>query len=233
MACVALADGAGSRARSEVGAEVVVRAMLRMLSAQFDEVYSLCGDDLYAARAHIHKHLLELLDRAAASHRCATDDLASTLLFVAHKAGRYLAGHIGDGVIAQLDAEGAPVTLSYPYNGEFANSTVFVTDPSALDKFRLFHGESDPNLIGFVLMSDGCAESLYDKKNGRPATAIAKLLAWNQELSRTKADAILAANLEQSFAKKSSDDCSLALLSIVRHNDGTIPKRPSTVTASR
>ena len=146
----------------------------------FDEVYSLCGDDPCAARQRIHRHLIELLDRAAARHDCATNDLASTLLFVAHKAGRFVAGHIGDGVIAQLEADGAPVTLSYPDNGEFANSTVFVTDPSALDKFRLFHGESDPNLIGFALMSDGCAESLYDKKTGRPATAIAKLLAWNR-----------------------------------------------------
>lgn len=233
MACAALADGAGSRARSEVGAEVVVRAILRMLSAQFDEVYRLCDDDPDAARQRIHRHLIELLDRAAARHDCATDDLASTLLFVGHKAGRFVAGHIGDGVIAQLEADGVPVTLSYPENGEFANSTVFVTDPSALDNFRLFCGTSNPNLVGFALMSDGCAESLYDKKTGRPATAIAKLLAWNLELSRTKADSILAANLEQTFAKKSSDDCSLALLSIVRQDDGEVPTRPSTIAASR
>ena len=202
-----------------------MRAMVRMLSTQFDEVYRLCGDDPYAARQRIHRHLIELLDRAAARHDCRTDDLASTLLFVAHKAGRFVAGHIGDGVIAQLDEGGVPVTLSYPDNGEFANTTVFVTDPSALDKFRLFHGEGDAKLIGFAVMSDGCAESLYDKKTGRPATAIAKLLAWNQDLSRTKANAMLAANLEQAFAKKSSDDCSLALLSIVRHNDGKIGGR--------
>jgi hypothetical protein len=216
MGCIALADGAGSRARSEIGAEVVVRAMLRLLSAEFDEIYCLCGDDRYAAKQRIHRHLLELLDRAAVRHDCNRDSLASTLLFVAHKAGRFVAGHIGDGVIAQVDADGVPVTLSQPENGEYANTTVFVTDAAALEKFRLVHGESEAKVTGFVLMSDGCAESLYDKKTGNPAAAVAKLLAWNQELSRTKVDAILAANLEQTFAKKSSEDCSLALLSITR-----------------
>jgi hypothetical protein len=233
MACAALADGAGSRDRSEIGAEVVVRAMLRMLSAQFDELYSMCNDDLLAARQRIHSNLIGFLERAAHRHGCATGDLASTLIFVAYKGGRFLAGHIGDGMIAQLEADSAPATLSRPDNGEFANSTVFVTDPSALERFRVLYGESDRPVIGFALMSDGCTESLYDKKTGLPATAVAKLLTWNQELSRTKADAILAANLKQAFAKKSSDDCSLALLSVARHDDRRSSIRPSPVAVTR
>lgn len=216
MACVALADGAGSRPRSEIGAEAVVRTTLRMLSSQFDVIYEMCVDAEESARHHIHGRLLESLRHAASRHDCDVRALASTLLFVAHKGNRFLAGHIGDGLIARIDEAGTPHTLSPPDNGEFANTTVFVTDPTAVERFRLFHGGPEQSTAGYVVMSDGCAESLYDKRTGKPALAISKLLSWNQELSRKKMDGILAANLEQTFSKKSADDCSLALLSIRR-----------------
>ena len=123
MACVALADGAGSRSRSEIGAEVVVRTTLRLLSAQFDAIYEMCVDAEESARRHIHNRLLESVRRAASRHDCDVRALASTLLFVAHKGHRFLAGHIGDGLIAQIDEGGTPHTLSPPDNGEFANET--------------------------------------------------------------------------------------------------------------
>ncbi len=215
MACIALADGAGSRQRSEIGAEAVVRASLRMLEAQFDEIYGMCELDKGAAQRHIHQRLMTVLQQEAATHDCEVNELASTLLFVAHKRGRFIAGHVGDGVIAQVDGDGSAQTLSHPENGEYANTTVFVTDSSAADRLRLFHGESDARVAGFALMSDGCAESLYDKQSGNPAAAVSKLIAWNATLSRNNINLVLRGNLEQSFSKKSSDDCSLALLSIL------------------
>jgi hypothetical protein len=216
MACVALADGAGSCAKSEVGAETVVRTTLRMLSSQFDELYEMCVNAEESARHHIHDKLLGSLRRAARRHECEVGALASTLIFIAHKGNRFLAGHIGDGLIARVEDAGTAHTLSAPDNGEFANTTVFVTDPTALPRFRLFHGEPEHTTAGYAVMSDGCAESLYDKRTGTPAPAIGKLLSWNQALSRTKMNAILATNLEQIFSRKSADDCSLALLSIRR-----------------
>lgn len=216
MACVALADGAGSCSRSEVGAEAVVRTTLRMLSSQFDELYDMCADAEESARHYIHTRLLKSLRRAASRHDCEIHALASTLLFVAHKGNRFLAGHIGDGLIARIDEAGTPHTLSPPDNGEFANTTVFVTDPTTVERLRLFHGGPEQRTSGYAVMSDGCAESLYHKRTGNPAPAIGKLLSWNQELSRKKMDGILAANLEQIFSKKSADDCSLALLSVRR-----------------
>lgn len=214
MACIALADGAGSRPRSKIGAQGVVRASLRMLLAQFDEIYDMCERDPDMARRHIYQRLISVLLREAARHGCDVDALASTLLFVAHKGGRFVAGHVGDGVIVQVDVHGLAQTLSHPENGEYANTTVFVTDARAMDRIRLFHGEPATKIAGFALMSDGCAESLYDKKSGQPAAAIAKLLLWNDQFSRKKMESILASNMELAFSKKSADDCSLALMSI-------------------
>lgn len=214
MACIALADGAGSRPKSEHGAEAVVREVLRVLSAEFDDFYLRCCTAPSDLGKLLHQKLVAALCNEAARHTCEIDALASTLLFVAHKGNRFIAGHIGDGVIAKVDETGTPTTLSFPVNGEYANTTVFVTDVKAAEQIRLYCGETNPNFLGFVVMSDGCAESLYDKKSAQPAAAIAKLLTWNRELSRRKIKSILAGNLEGAFSKKSTDDCSLALMSI-------------------
>ena len=214
MACIALADGAGSRPRSEIGAEAVVRASLRMLLTQFDQIYDMCERNPNLARRHIHERLMSVLVREAARHECEVDALASTLLFVAFKGGRFVAAHVGDGVIVQVDEHGTAKTLSHPENGEYANTTVFVTDLKSMEKLRLFHGDAASSVAGFALMSDGCAESLYDKKTGQPAAAIGKLLLWNREFSKKKMKSILESNMEQAFSKKSADDCSLALMSI-------------------
>ena len=216
MGCIALADGAGSRARSEVGAEIVVRTVLRILSAEFATLYLLCLNDPGAARRSIHGRLLSALDKGASREGCSRKDLASTLLFVAHTSGKFIAGHIGDGVIAQIPEGGVPVTLSHPENGEYTNTTVFVTDPTAIAKFRLMHGECGQESTDFAVMSDGCAETLYERRTGTPAPALAKLASWNRSMARSKVDRILAANLRQTFSKKSGDDCSLALLSAIR-----------------
>lgn len=214
MACIALADGAGSRPKSEHGAEAVVREVLRVLSSEFDDFYLRCCSEPNELGKLLHQRLVTALCNEAARQACDVDALASTLLFVAHKDNRFIAGHIGDGVIAKVDETGTPTTLSFPENGEYANTTVFVTDIKAAAHLRLYCGETKPNFLGFVIMSDGCAESLYDKKLAQPATAIAKLLTWNKDLSRPKIKSILTGNLEGAFSKKSTDDCSLALMSI-------------------
>lgn len=214
MAAAALADGAGSRARSELGAEAVVRASLRLLTGQFDELYEMCCRDIVEARRHIHDHLMRVLQKQATRHACDVDELASTVLFVAHKGNRFIAGHLGDGVIVQVDGNGTVSTLSHPENGEYANTTVFVTDSSAAEKIRLYHGHSPQRLAGFALMSDGCAESLYDKRSGAPAAAISKLVEWNGDLSRKKMVGVLNSNMQQAFSRKTADDCSLAVISI-------------------
>lgn len=221
MGCIALADGAGSRPKSHIGAEAVVRATLRLLRARFDAIYSMCEDAPEVAQGHIHAKLLTALHRTTKKHDCNIGDLASTLLFVARKGKKFMAGHIGDGLIAQIDPTGAPQTLSQPNNGEYANTTYFVTDSDAVRHLRLFHGELDQNVSGYAIMSDGCAESLHEKKTGKPATAVRKLLTWNQTLSRSMVNAILRANMEQAFSKKSADDCSLGLLSIILVNDNS------------
>lgn len=213
IACIALADGAGSRARSEFGAEVAVKATIRFVCKHFDMLWEQAAEDSGEVARQLTEYCLAALRRKARTLECAVEDLACTLLFVAQQGERYLIGHLGDGLIARLTGDGRVEALSHPDNGEFANTTRFLTDPSAVRRLRIARGTDDGS-GGFAIMSDGTAESLYLKASRTPAaSAIQKLLGWNAALPRARMEAILAANLEQAFARKTTDDCSIALLS--------------------
>jgi hypothetical protein len=212
VGCVALADGAGSRAHSELGAQEAVKATLRILSRDFDELYTLASSDNFSVASRVIAACHRALKKKAQTLSVDIGTLACTLMFAAHKNGRYLAGHLGDGIIAMETSPGVVEVLSRPDNGEFANTTVFVTELDAASRFRIYAGAHSAS--AFAVMSDGTAESLYMRSSGQPAQALQKLLQWNRELSKTKMQNILGANLEQVFAKKTTDDCSIGLLSI-------------------
>ena len=214
LVAAALADGAGSRVNSEFGAEAVVRASLRLLMRQFDYLFQKCSVSLDEVRKEIHDAIILDLKDVALRHSCSIDDLASTMLFVAFKEGRYLAAHLVAGVIEQTNSAGRVVELSLPENGEYSNTTFFVTDASAASRIRIYFGSSEDKLLGFALMSDGTAESLYEKRTKKPASIISRLLEWNRDLSRKKMNIILHENMVHVFSKKTVDDCSIALISI-------------------
>lgn len=218
VAVAALADGAGSRSRSAEGATVVVKTILRFVTSKFDELFRQVSINNHEAKIQVHTQLVQALDRAAKVNRCSLESMASTLLFIAVKRGKFISGHIGDGVIALVKNDSSCFTFSTPENGEYANSTFFITDKTALYKLRLNCGIVDSTDRGFVLMSDGCAESLFNKRNGRPAAAVAKIIDWSLMHPRSAMEDILCKNLKSTFSQKSSDDCSLALLSM-RHED--------------
>ncbi len=219
IACIALADGAGSRAYSADGARVVVRAVSRALVDGFEEIWALSEVKPSQASERLLAHCKVALESQAIKMQCEVPDLASTLLFVVHSKGRYLAGHVGDGCIVQQRSNGEIVVLSHPDNGEYANTTFFMTDSTAHSRFRLYRGESGAD-SGFVIMSDGTAESLYRRIDKSPATsAVRKIIGWCSTAAPKAMREVLAGNLEKSFAVKSADDCSIGVLALTP--DGT------------
>lgn len=214
VTCIALADGAGSRARSEVGAQVAVTATLAFVCKNFESLWQNMDKHNAKAAQRLVNRCLDAFRRKSAKLGCDINELACTLSFVAYSQGRYLAGHLGDGVIASVDADGQLRALSTPENGEYANTTLFLTDPKSASRLRLYRGQIEA-ATGFAIMSDGTAESLYHKSNGVPAPAILKLLEWNTTLPIKKMKVVLGDNLQQSIASKTGDDCSLGLLSIL------------------
>ncbi|UVK97915.1 PP2C family serine/threonine-protein phosphatase [Pseudomonas sp. B21-048] len=217
VTCISLADGAGSRARSEIGAQIAVTATLAFVCKNFESLWQNMDKHNAKAAQRLVNRCLDAFRRKSEKLGCDLNDLACTLSFVAHSHGRYLAGHLGDGVIASVNVDGQLQALSHPENGEFANTTLFLTDHKAASRLRLYRGQIEAT-TGFAIMSDGTAESLYHKSSGVPAPAIQKLLEWNATLPRKKMRTVLGDNLQQSIATKTGDDCSIGLLSILKHS---------------
>lgn len=203
---VALSDGAGSCSLSHVGAEIITKTACLTLSSNFEKIYNSNQSD--AAKVMIPV-IIKAISKEAFKNGTNVKQYSGTLLAVARKNDRFIAVHIGDGVIGCV-RNGVTSIISLPENGEHCNTTYFVTDETAEQKIRFYNGSVERGDI-FFLMSDGTAESLYDKKNSNLASACITMAKWMTELPVKKITPILLANIEQNFTRKSHDDCSLAL----------------------
>lgn len=219
---IALSDGGGSRKYSEVGSACSTVAACRLLAEKFDEYYDRLDRIDAAEEEEAAKLLLslrlEILDvilealRAEVTAEKTLRDFGCTLQFAAVKDGRYLLGHVGDGVIAGLTQRGLArrvQVLSHPENGGAPNVTFFVTDHDAKDHLRLSHGECR-QLEGILMMSDGPEEVLYSTEGMHANTQ--KLFDNFRGVSRSEYEKALSAFLTRSVAKHSYDDLSLNLL---------------------
>jgi hypothetical protein len=212
-ACIALADGAGSKKYSRTGANAIVKESCRIFLNQFDKYYSDITSETIITSNSIVEHFQNILRRRANKRNRLPDDYAATLLFFACDRNKYIAGHIGDGaIIVRFDNK--VITLSPPENGEYVNSTYFITDDSASQHLRLYAGEFEAS-CEVALMSDGTADSLYDCKAHKASIGVVKLLDIFKELPAKKMKTVFKNNLEKVISMNSMDDCSIASLIVI------------------
>ena len=208
-----LADGAGSASHSEFGAQAVVDEACAMLVDRFAEFAT--SDDGARVKVELLDQLVSKLTNVADRHGVEPGDLASTFLCVAVSGERFLGAHVGDGVVGYMKNRELKV-ISAPDNSEFANQTTFVTSGRALESMRLFRGSLD-GVAGFILMSDGTGESLFDARTGKLAGACAKLIAAvgaaPADLSKTsKYTKRLRRMMDLKIRNATKDDCSIGIL---------------------
>lgn len=206
---IALSDGAGSAKLSHFGAECVVETISDFFVDRFDPLYDEMDGRL--VKVAIIENILAKIDSLASEMNCMPKDLAATMLVVAVKDDRFIIAHIGDGVIGYLDGDTLKVA-SAPCNGEHANETFFVTSRDAINTMNLFKGKVN-NIAGFVLMSDGTEQSLYNKKNNTLSNAVVKLMQRNLLLEKSEMNAQLQITFENIVITRTQDDCSIALMS--------------------
>jgi hypothetical protein len=131
----ALADGAGSADRAEVGSALATSLFVDIATEAFDDGATMeqCAQSLRYAVGET-KRALAL--KAGHDSR-ELNDYASTLLAAILSLEGGVIGQIGDGavVVGERDKSWRPV--HWPDHGEFANTTNFLTQPDALDHLRL------------------------------------------------------------------------------------------------
>lgn len=205
---IALADGAGSATMSHFGAEYVTKKICELLTQQFDVYYN--EDDGAAIKRVIVGTLMDGLEKLAQDIDCEVKDLASTLLVAAVKDGKYIILHIGDGVIGYVQNEELKIA-SHPENGEFVNTTVFVTSKDALSTMKMMKGQLN-GITGFALMSDGTEASLYNKREKSLAPALKKIMDLSQVIKSDCLQSEMERSFENVIKNSTTDDCSLIIL---------------------
>ena len=211
---ISLSDGAGSSLYSQIGAEYTANAVIPFVYDHFDDFFKNPSD----AGKIIVEYLLNGLSKVAGENDLLPNDMACTMLFVLirrkRNSIRYLAGHIGDGVIFYEHAKDLKI-LSKPERGEYANTTIFLTSNNSESKLRIYSGVLT-RPAGFMIMSDGAADTLYIKKTKAPNQVYCKqIFDWCNKYSQKKISEALQMNLEDGvFREVSSDDCSLCVLKV-------------------
>ena len=145
----AVADGAGSASLAQIGAELAVEVItassLLGVRAGRQDLDRVLWDGASLARTRIFEE--------AAARGVEARELACTLLAVVATPVGGAALQIGDGVMVVRDLGEAWRWLFWPQKGEYANSTFFLTDDTALDEAKLTPLPYDVQDI--AMLSDG------------------------------------------------------------------------------
>ncbi|ONI42900.1 hypothetical protein AN640_06980 [Candidatus Epulonipiscium fishelsonii] len=205
---IALADGAGSARLSQHGAATITK----FIGEEFIENFNLYFEQSNGAivKQELGNKIITRLESLSVELDCKSEDLASTLLFVAVKNNDFIIGHVGDGVIGYLK-NGDMKIASEPNNGEFVNSTVFTTSPNFINSFKLIKGEVE-EIQGFVLMSDGSETSLYNKNEKQLSPMINKIMNLFIEISQDELEKMLLNAFQSMIKPKTLDDCSIVFM---------------------
>jgi len=152
VACVA--DGAGSSPCGRQGAQLAVASVLESIAATD-------GDDPKERITQAFQHAHEALLALAESEGRETKDFRTTLAVAIGDASKVVAGHVGDSLVVVADTLGIRPILR-PKNGEFGNTTFFVT---AVDyATHLQFAETEGAWTGLSLQTDGLEAVTYWKQ---------------------------------------------------------------------
>ncbi len=214
---ISLADGATSYKKTEVGAKISTEFISNFICDNFQILFK--ENNATTSERLLDGIRSELTVKAnQLGLNIEEHDLGSTLLFVAVHNNQYLAGHLGDGVIGYFENQ-EPKVLSKPENdGEYGEYTYLTTSHNAQSHFRVYKGEID-KIHGFILMSDGTCDSLYNKKENKLSPANITILEWLQENEKSSVETQIYNTIKDVFLEKSDngDDCSINLLTLTRN----------------
>ncbi len=213
---IIVCDGAGSQELSHHGAALICN-LLPAWIMDHDQWWDLSADQ---ANKQITNWVSNQLQHKALELGCDTKNLSSTLVAIAtHRKGDTLAYrflHIGDGIAGCIDPFGI-VTLSHPDNAEHVNETVFTTSPQLESDLRITEGDV-PEGSGFVVMTDGPAEKLYQRAKQAIAPAAVEMLQWLNEHDSTTVSEALSENISTVIKRKTAegsgtdDDCGISIM---------------------
>jgi hypothetical protein len=207
---IALCDGAGSARLSASGAVATADATVRHLLVHFDR---LVAGGLPRASLSITENVQRTLRRIARRQSARFEDLACTLLFAVTDGTSLLVGQLGDGRVGVRDAKtGDWHPMLTASKGEFLNETTFVTSRRANENLQLAL-EPASRFSACMLMSDGAAESLFNRASQTLAPAVETIAGWVASHPTAMVETALRQQLQTLLRTMTFDDVAVACMS--------------------
>jgi len=145
------ADGAGSTVHGGVGAEIACETMYSAIISAIQEgrpLSEIKNEEIYGWVSHAR----DAIGARAKGDKQPLRDYACTLLGTIAGDDHTICFQIGDGGIVMADGDSYR-TVFWPEQGEYANTTFFVSDEAYLDHIRIEHRE--PSTGEIALFTDG------------------------------------------------------------------------------
>jgi hypothetical protein len=182
LACVA--DGAGSAKRSALGARIACETFAKLATEFVQSGQSIADIDRAFVCDRWLEHMRQEIVVKAADEGCDLREFATTFLGVVLCESHSLYVQVGDGAIVVNDSNMSEeyAVVFWPQHGEYANTTNFLTDTSAIIEVSF---ETVPTKAYRIAMfTDGLERLLLDLKNACAAVKtveqlMAPLLADN------------------------------------------------------
>ncbi len=197
-----VADGAGSAELSEIGAALAVETVVAVMGAVQELPSASDADGWQDLLTEAVRQAQWRIESEAEIRQLEPNALASTLLLAVATPEATAVMQIGDGAIVAGDSAGRVLSLTAPHNGEYANTTVFLTTPNALEtaQFALH-----PAVTYLALFSDGLQRLALDMATGVPFAPFF-LPLFRFIASETAAQEPLTAFLSSPKVQERSDD---------------------------
>lgn len=206
-------DGAGSGGRSELGSEITCRTLEDQVT-QFAQLGGRVEDVTRETAVEWLQIIRAKLDTQAAALGLTTRDLACTLVAALIGTDSAAFMQVGDGAAIAVSQDDAYKVVFWPEQGEFANTTFFVTGPDAVDRLRL-EIVSEP-LKDVALLTDGLQHIALRYESRTPhapffAPMFSKLRI--EDSWQSLGDPLKSFLGSEAVTKRTDDDCTLMLAS--------------------
>jgi serine/threonine protein phosphatase PrpC len=158
---VALVDGIGT---TDVNAKAGKRVAELTVAFFMEQAEHIKESDEYTIAYNLMKRIQRLLDQMSDEYGVHVKELSTTLLgiYIDPGEGRYVAVHLGDGIIAAWDGNQKIRVISKPQTGRKLNETVLTTSDTALGNVRILKAPLG-NTKTFVMATDGFYNNWEDR----------------------------------------------------------------------
>lgn len=139
MLAIAVADGAGSAAKAEVGSCIAARTAIDFLINQNSLPASSDNDGAWNEfLAKVFSLSRESLMDYSYMHGLRLSDLATTLILAIASPELCVVAQVGDGIAVGQDSQGGLISLTTPQRGEYVNEANFLTSSKGLEDTEIF-----------------------------------------------------------------------------------------------